>query len=970
MDDIAADILMHYGTKYHSGRYPYGSGQDPRQHGIKNISDKVKELRSQGLTEKEIQSTLGITKKQINESGVPKRYTKVNDIVPRETIQFMDKYNQLKADGKTELEIAQDFGIKSPELRAKVTLGGHTIRRARYEVAKEMYEDGVPRTEIGRRMGGLSESTVRSILDIDRAERMNKAMMTAETLKKELNEKGMLDVGAGVEKQLNISRNKLDEALDILKEEGYNVYPVGIPQVNQVKKQSNTRILTNPETTHKYVYDNMGEINNVGTHKYDAEGGYSSMKPDTPTSMSSDRVFIRYGDEGGSLRDGTIEIRRGVKDLTLGNSSYAQCRVLVDGDKYMKGMALYSDDVPDGFDIIYNTNKPKGTPASKVFKKAEDSTDNPFGSTFYKTGQTKYIDSKRKEQLSPINKLKEEGDWDSMSRNMSSQFLSKQPKKLIQQQLNLAKADKAAELDDINSLTLAPLRRKLLMDYAGSCESAAVHLRGAAAPGQKIQVILPVTKLKDTEIYAPGYEQGSKVALVRYPHGGTFEIPILTVNNKNTDAIKILGPKTKDAVGINLKVAERLSGADFDGDQVVVIPQSSSIKVKNSNPLKGLAGFNPTASYGPDKTTVDSKGNEHYYRNGKEYKAINKKYKQQQMGVVSNLITDMTLRSADEDEMARAVRHSMVVIDSEKHKLDYRQSAKDNDIAGLVKKYQLKVDSNGDYVYDENGNKASGGASTLLSRRKQTMAVNERKGSGIIDKETGTVTYRESGRSYINKKTGERVNATDKVNIIKTVRDANVLSSGTPQEKIYAEYANANLALADKARKIAVNIPRMSTNKEAQKTYAVEVASLKAKVNNAAKNAPLERRAQALARTKVKAMNADNTMDKDQLKKANNIAIIDARAQTGANGKGARISITDREWEAISSGALSDTFIEKSILRYADSDDIRERAMPHTKSPLSSAKLNKLKLMSNSGYTIAEIADALGVSTSTVSAHL
>ena len=48
------------------------------------------------------------------------------------------------------------------------------------------------------------------------------------------------------------------------------------------------------------------------------------------------------------------------------------------------------------------------------------------------------------------------------------------------------------------------------------------------------------------------------------------------------------------------------------------------------------------------------------------------------MGDVSNLITDMTIKGANNDELARAVRHSMVVIDSEKHNLDVKASARDN----------------------------------------------------------------------------------------------------------------------------------------------------------------------------------------------------------------------------------------------------------------------------------------------------
>lgn len=67
-------------------------------------------------------------------------------------------------------------------------------------------------------------------------------------------------------------------------------------------------------------------------------------------------------------------------------------------------------------------------------------------------------------------------------------------------------------------------------------------------------------------MYAPNYKDGETVALIRYPHGGTFEIPILTVNNKQAEGKRVLGNTPADAIGINSKVAGRLSGADFDGD--------------------------------------------------------------------------------------------------------------------------------------------------------------------------------------------------------------------------------------------------------------------------------------------------------------------------------------------------------------------------------------------------------------------
>ena len=104
-----------------------------------------------------------------------------------------------------------------------------------------------------------------------------------------------------------------------------------------------------------------------------------------------------------------------------------------------------------------------------------------------------------------------------MSRTLSSQFLSKQPIKLIKQRLGITYQDSVAEFDEIKSLTNPTIKRKMLMDFADECDSAVVHLKAAALPRQRTQVILPIDKLKDTEIYAPNYRDGEQVALVRYP---------------------------------------------------------------------------------------------------------------------------------------------------------------------------------------------------------------------------------------------------------------------------------------------------------------------------------------------------------------------------------------------------------------------------------------------------------------------
>lgn len=574
--------------------------------------------------------------------------------------------------------------------------------------------------------------------------------------------------------------------------------------------------------------------------------------------------------------------------------------------------------------------------------------DNPFGAAIKANGQSMYIGDDGKEHLSPINKLKEEGDWDTMSRNVSSQFLSKQPKKLIENQLNLTVADYKAQYDEIMRYDNPTVKKKLLNDFADTVEGTSMTLKASAFPGQSTKVILPINKIKETEAYCPTYENGTRLALIRYPHAGTFEIPIVTVNNKNVSGKRNLGA-IQDAIGINAKVAERLSGADFDGDTVMVIPVTDKVNIKSTRALKALEGFDPKTAYAVPE------GNPNNVR------LMKKEEKQREMGVISNLITDMTLRGADEDELARAVKHSMVVIDAEKHKLDYKRSERENGIPELKQKWQIRVDEEGATHY--------GGASTLLSRRKQTVRVPERRGSVRVDKETGEYIYKESGRTFTDPKTGKERKAEDTVSLISETKDARTLSSGTIQENLYADFSNKLKAMANQARKEAVNMKGIQRNPEAAKTYAPEVASLKEKYNNMVANKPKERKAMLIANANIKAkiqeQGLDPTIDKKEIKKISSVEMQRARDSVGASGRKSKVTFTDREWEAVQAGAISDNMLTK-FLNSSDSDEIVKRAMPKNVAVMTSAKMSKANAMLRSGYSYAEIAKACGVPESTV----
>lgn len=905
MNPTAEDSLMHYGIPRRSGRYPWGSGDDPYQHG-RDFLGRIEELKKNGWTE-------------------------------------------------TPENIQKEFGMTTTQYRSEKGIANNQRRMLEVARAKSLKEDGLGYTEIGRKMG-LNESTVRSLLNERSEAKMNQAKKTADFIKKQIDEKGMIDVGVGVERELNISREKLNQALAVLEAEGYPVYGGRVDQVTNAGKKTTIKVICPPGTEHKeiYNYEKVKTINDYVSH----DGGDTFDKYVPPKSIDSKRVGIRYAEEGGIEKDGVIELRRGVADLSLGNSRYSQVRILVDNDRYLKGMAVYSDDLPDGVDIMFNTNKKIGTDKRDVLKKVKDDPDNPFGALIKPGGQSYYIDKDGNRQLSPINKTREEGDWDDWSNALPSQFLSKQNINLAKKQLNLAAADKMAEFEEINSLTNPTVKKYLLSSFAEDCDSAAVHLKAAALPGQKYHVIMPVTTMKDDEVYAPKYPDGTKLALIRYPHGGTFEIPILTVNNKQADARKLLGADAFDAVGINSKVAERLSGADFDGDTVMCIPthdRGGRVKITSTPPLKGLEGFDPKMAYPEVKGMKVMKNT------------------QTEMGKISNLITDMTLQGAPQDELAAAVRHSMVVIDAEKHHLNYKQSEMDNNISALKKKYQAHVDDNGNVHY--------GGAATLLSRAKGETPVLKRQGTpqinmkgkdwydpskpegSLIYKTADDVAYEINGKVKYRTQKSTKMAETD--NAYNLISDAN-----TPMERAYADYANKMKSLANQARKEIMTTGKIKYSATAKATYQPEVDSLMAKLNTALLNAPRERQAQLLANAEVNAKKAENKdMKPADIKKASQRALSKYRSELGSVARRDRsIKVTDKEWEAIQAGAISENVLMK-ILANTDSDSLRQKATPKTTNTISTVQANRIKAMRASNYTIDEIARALGVSTATITKY-
>lgn len=854
------DVLLHYGTPRKSGRYPWGSGEDG----------------------------------------------------------FLSKYDKLRATGLTEKEVAKALGMNTSELRSAKALANEEAKKAIMDQILPMHEKGLSNAEISRRTG-IPPRTVSFKLATKDGVELNQIESTANMLKDNLKENPYLDIGVGVEHQLGISKGKLKAAVSKLEDEGYNVHEIYIPQVGNPGKWTTAKVLTKSKDIED-VRTHRDEIKPPGSWTDNGGLSYLNLKP--IQNVSWDRVGVRYDTEGGLDRDGVVLLRRGKKDLDLGSKHYAQVRIGVDGTHYVKGMAMYADDseFPKGVDIIFNTNKSKGTPKTKVFKEMKDNKDNPFGATIQR-------------QSGALNIVNEEGDWAGWDGSkFSSQFLSKQPLALVKDRLKVTYKGLEDEYESINNLTNPLVKKRLLEEFSSNIDSKARELKVMGLPRTKAHVLLPFPGMKPNEVYAPNYKDGENVVLIRYPHGGTFEIPELRVNNKYAAAKKAIG-SSPDAIGIHPSVAHKLSGADFDGDAAYLIPNNNK-SIKATSSLAGLKDFDP------NMYTVD-------------HKTISPRQKQTMMGEVSNLISDMTIKGASDSEITRAVRHSMVVIDSEKHNLDWKQSAADNAISALRKKYQTRQS----IKYDPDTKKlvktgTHTGASTLISRSKSEVVTPE---------------YYERGP----KKGTPRVNSdgtvkTTKTPIMDLVSDAHSLSSGTAVENSYADYINKLKSLSNKAKKSYSTIPNIKKDKAAAKLYLTEVKSLETKLRIAESNAPKERRAQIIANSTY-STNLTKDMTPDQKKKLKAQALAGARVKAGASK--AVIDITPKEWEAIQAGALSNNALD-SVLKNANMDKVKKLATPKPTNTLSSAKLARAKTLLDRGYTRAEVADTLGISTSTLYKNL
>nr|DAN34539.1 MAG TPA: RNA-dependent RNA polymerase [Caudoviricetes sp.] len=948
LSDVGREIILkHYGVKRKSGRYPW----DPSLH-------------------------------------LPKNY------------KFIEDRDEMKKRGLSDNEIAKQMGLSTTVYRSKVTIAKEELKQYNMQRISKLQSEGMIIDDIAKTIGTTGQ-TVRNYLDeiknpnkSARAQRVQTEAV-AQTLEDAVKRSKYIDVGKGVEIQMGISKEKLKSGLNALVESGeYEVHNLRIAQVTDKNNSTPVKVLTKKGVERSEIYKNMDKVRPVEEFAINGDARMFQQM-ERPKSIGWDRVHIRYaipeGQKGhgtnddGAMMDGAMFLRPGVKDLNLGKASYAQVRIAVGDTHYLKGMALYGTEemfkgIPKGTDIIFNTNKTANKTPQEVLKELKKNPEggapidgpNPFGATVKR--QNTLVDSKgnpiykpgvkdrfgnKVPQIGSVNIVNEEGDWGSWSKALSAQFLSKQPTTVVHERLKATMKQVQDEYESIQKVTNPVIKKQLMESFVSDLESKQVHMKAAAPKGFQGHVILPVPDMKENEVYAPNYKNGEKVVLIRYPHGGRFEIPELTVNN-NSVARKMISKDSPDAIGIHPKVASKMSGADFDGDTAYVIPNNKG-KFKSRDSLKELKNFDPNMY-------ADKPGT---------FTPITKRYQQTLMGVVSNLITDMTLQGAPSNEIARAVKHSMVVIDAEKHKLNYKRSAEENGIDALMKRYMTHVDKvkygdlerynpktrRVDKVIDPDKlkkdltpGKEYTSASTIISRHKQSVITDgyQVEVPDPKSKSGGTkMVWRNKKETYL----------------VNMVKDANVFlgPNATKTEHHYADYINELKAFKNKVDSEMSGIKMPARDPKAAKIYAEEVLSMKDKVNQVKINRIKERQAQRMAEVSSKAEIArrseDEVLKKDEISRIKQQALNKARSMVGAERT--PVTITDDEWDAVQSNAVSGTLL-KELVSFMDDSQLKSLATPRANKQMTDARKSKAKALLANGYTIAQVAEALGVSSSTI----
>jgi len=363
--DNNEDYLMHYGVARRSGRYPWGSGDNPYQHenwfagfdyGDSEYDrepwfcDEVTKLEKAGYSQKEIAKMLtpkNSYKTTIAEKDDPSKGIKKGDVVFK-----LDENNNL---------IFKEMTVD--ELRSRKSVSLKAKKQNEINTALKLHEKGMSNTAIAEKMYGdkSKESNVRNLLANNAMEKATAIDNTTKMLKDAVDQKQFIDVGKSAELLAGVTRTRLNTAIANLKDQGYELKYIQVKQIAIPGQKTSVKVLCPPGTTYGDAYKAIVEDNKLETlgEYHSIDNGKTWLGIREPSSIDSKRIYIRDANNGGLERDGLIELRPGVQDLSLEKSAYSQVRIAVDGTHYIKGMAVYNakafKDLPEGIDIIVNS---------------------------------------------------------------------------------------------------------------------------------------------------------------------------------------------------------------------------------------------------------------------------------------------------------------------------------------------------------------------------------------------------------------------------------------------------------------------------------------------------------------------------------------------------------------------------------------------------------------------------------------
>ena len=305
--------LKHYGVGHldggRSGRYPWGSGENPYQSDKGSFIGLVSDLKDKKMSDKEIAEALNMTELEYKS---------------RWAIAMNSYY---RSQGWSEKKRADHFGLTINQLRQSVAIGEAEERLYNIGLVTKLKNTGMSVAAISRETG-IPDSTVRDLLAPGAEEKANKINKISDALKQELELHDYIQVGSGVEAYLGTTKTGLNNALYNLQQQGYVVTSVQVQQQNAKGNKTTVKVLAPPGTTYGQVKENIGNVALPFEVHIDRDTD-DVVKIQYPKSLDSSRIAIRYGDEAdkngvtGSDKDGVIEIRRGVADLSLGESHYA-----------------------------------------------------------------------------------------------------------------------------------------------------------------------------------------------------------------------------------------------------------------------------------------------------------------------------------------------------------------------------------------------------------------------------------------------------------------------------------------------------------------------------------------------------------------------------------------------------------------------------------------------------------------------